>query len=57
MGRIKRIFGDKGYDSTEIFNEFGLNTIIPPRKNASLQSRGLPARAKILRQIRRTEKN
>ncbi len=45
-GRIKRIFGDKGYDSKEIFNEFGSNTIIPPRKNASSQSRGSPARAK-----------
>ena len=52
--RIKRIFGDKGYDSKEIFNEFGSNTIIPPRKNASSQSRGSPARAKIVRQIRRT---
>jgi hypothetical protein len=53
-GRIKRVFGDKGYDSKEIFNEFGSNTIIPPGKNASSQSGGSPARAKIVRQIRRT---
>ena len=52
--RILRIFGDKGYDSKAIYNSFGRNTIIPPGKNASSQSRGSPARAKIVRQIRRT---
>jgi transposase len=52
--RILRIFGDKGYNSKGIFNEFGFNTVIPPRRNASTQSGGTPARAKIVRQIRRT---
>ena len=52
--RIKRIFGDKGYDSKAIYNTFGENTAIPPRRNASTRSRGSPARAKIVRQIRRT---
>ncbi len=37
--RLKRIFGDKGYDSKEIFNAFGSNAIIPLRKNASSQVR------------------
>jgi hypothetical protein len=52
--RIKRIFADKGYDSKAIFNEFGSNTVIPPRKNASTRSRGSPSRSKIVRQIKRT---
>jgi transposase, IS4 family len=52
--RIRRIFADKGYDSKSIYNTFGENTIIPPRKNASTRSRGSPARARIVRQIRRT---
>ncbi len=55
--RIKRIFGDKGYDSKSIYNTFGENTIIPPRKNASTRSRGSPSRARIVRQIRRTSEN
>ena len=38
--RIKRIFADKSYDSKAIYNAFGENTIIPPRKNASSKSRG-----------------
>ncbi len=53
-GRIKRIFGDKGYDSKSIYNMFGDDAIVPPRKNASSQSRGSPARAKVVRLIRRT---
>ena len=52
--RIKRIFGDKGYDSKAIYNTFGENTVIPPRRNASSKSRGSPARARIVRQIRKT---
>ena len=44
-GKIKRIFGDKGYDPKAIFNEFDSNTVIPPRRNASSQSGGSPARA------------
>jgi transposase len=52
--RIMRIFGDRGYDSKAIFNQFGSATIIPPRKNASTRSRGSPARAKVVRLIRKT---
>jgi len=52
--RIAKIFGDKGYDSKAIFNDFGSATIIPPRKNASTRSRGSPARARVFRLIRRT---
>ncbi len=52
--RIMRIFGDKGYDSKAIFNTFGSDTIIPPKKNASTRSRGSPSRAKVVRQIRKT---
>lgn len=55
--RILRIFGDKGYDSKAIFNAFSSNTVIPPRKNASSQSRGSPSRAKVVRLIRRTSEN
>ncbi len=52
--RIGRIFGDKGYDSKRIFNDFGSRTLTPPRKNASSQSRGSPSRTRVVRQIRRT---
>ena len=52
--RIRRIFADKGYDSKAIYNSFGENTIIPPRKNAYTRSRGSPARARTVRQIRST---
>jgi transposase len=52
--RIRSLFADKGYDSKAKYNTFGENTAIPPRKNASSQSRGSPARARIVRQIRRT---
>ena len=55
--RIRIIFADKGYDSKSIYNIFGDNAIIPPRKNASSQSRGSPARARIVRQIRRTSES
>jgi transposase len=55
--RIKRIYAERGYDSKEIFNEFGENTAIPPRKNTSSRSKGSPSRSKIVRQIkRRSEK-
>ena len=52
--RIKRIFANRGYDSKAIFNESDSNTVILPRKNASIRTRGSPARAKIVRQIKRT---
>ena len=50
---ILRIFGDRGYDSKYIYNMFGYNAIIPPRKNASTEFRGSPARAKIVRFIKK----
>ena len=37
--RISGIFGDKGYDSKSIYNMFGHDAVIPPRRNASSQSR------------------
>lgn len=37
--KILRIFGDKGYDSKGLFNEIASNKVIPPRRNASIQSR------------------
>ena len=50
---ILRIFGDRGYDSKYIYNMFGYNAVIPPRKNASTKSRGSSARAKIVRYIKK----
>ncbi len=52
--RIRRIFEDRGYDSRAIYNSFGNNTAISPRKKASTRSRGLPARERIVMHIRRT---
>ena len=50
---ILRIFGDRGYDSKYIYNMFGYNAIIPPRKNAYTEFRGSPARTKIVRFIKK----
>ena len=50
---ILRIFGDRGYDSKYIYNMFGYNAIIPPRKNASTKSRGSSTRARIVRYIKK----
>jgi len=52
--RIAKIFGDQGNDSKAKFNDFGSANIIPPKKNASSQSRGSPARPRVVRLIRRT---
>ncbi len=52
--RIRRIFGDKGYDSNSIFIAFWEDAIISPRNNASSKSRGsLPG----AEQSERSEKN
>ncbi|MCW6170438.1 MAG: transposase, partial [Thermoplasmatales archaeon] len=56
-GKVKRIFGDKGYDSKSIYNIFEEDAIIPPRSNASSKSRGSPARARIVRQIKKTSES
>ena len=50
---ILRLFGDRGYDSKYIYNMFGYNAIIPPRKNASTESRGSSTRARIVRYIKK----
>ncbi len=47
---ILRIYGDDGYDSREIFNEF-ISKVIPARKNPSTKSRRSPARSKVVRAI------
>lgn len=55
-GRLKKLFGDKAYDSKGIHNllsRLGVKAAIPPRKNASTQARGSPARARIVRQVRK----
>jgi len=51
--KIRRLYGDKGYDSKAIYNELGDKAVIPPRKNASTLSRGSLYRAKITRFIKR----
>ena len=55
--RIRKIFGNKGYDSKSIYNIFGENAMIAPRKYESLKSRGSPARARIFRLIKKTSEN
>ena len=50
---ILRIFGDRGYDSKYIYNMFGYNAVIPPRKNASTKSRGSSTMARIVRYIKK----
>ena len=51
--RVRRLYGDKGYDSKPIYNELEDRAVIPVRKNAVALSRGSPYRAKITRFIRR----
>ena len=41
------------HDSKYIYNMFGHNAVIPPKKNASTQSRGSSERAKIVRFIKK----
>jgi transposase len=51
--KIRKLYGDKGYDSKLIYNELDGKAVIPPRRNASTQSRGSPCRAKITRFIKK----
>jgi hypothetical protein len=51
--RIKKLFGDKAYDSKGIYNILVNKAIIPVRKNASTLSKGSPARAKTSRSIKK----
>ena len=43
--RIRKIFADRGYDSKAIYNTFGENTVIPPRRNASTRSGGIACKS------------
>ena len=54
--RINKLYGDKGYDSREIYNELGDKAVIPVRRNASTLSKGSPYRSKITRFIKRFNK-
>ena len=51
--KIRKLYGDKGYDSKLIYNELDGKAVIPPRRNASTQSRGSTYRAKITRFIKK----
>jgi hypothetical protein len=56
LEKTKAVYGDKGYDSKDIYNylsENGIEAIIPPKKNATTRSRGSPARARLVREIKR----
>ncbi len=53
---LKSLLGDKAYDSRGIHNllsDAGVKAIIPPRKNASTQAKGSPARARVVRRVRK----
>jgi len=54
-GKIKEALGDGGYDRRKIFNflnEKGIQPIIKTRSNACLKSRGSPARAIAIREVK-----
>ncbi len=49
IGKVEKMYGDKGYDSRENFNYLANNNVTPiilPRKNARTRARGSPKRAK-----------
>ena len=53
---LKVLFGDKAYDSKGIHNMISdreVKAVIPPKRNASTRSNGSPARAKIVRRVRK----
>ncbi len=54
IGKVTKVYGDKGYDSRENFNYPANNNVTPiilPRKNARTRANGSPARAKVVREI------
>jgi IS5 family transposase len=56
IGKASEVQGDKGYDSKSNFNYLLKNDVkaaILPRENARTLSRGSPARAKVVRAIRK----
>lgn len=53
--KIERVYGDGGYDSRDNFNYLnseGIEPVIKTRKNSSSKSRGSPARAKTVREMK-----
>jgi hypothetical protein len=48
---VKRFYGDKAYDTNEIYN-LGVDVVVPPRKDASTR-RGHPARRKAVREFKK----
>ena len=51
-----KVMGDGAYDSRKNFNYLsgrGIEPVIKPRRNSSTRSRGSPARAKVVREIKR----
>ncbi len=50
--KIKKLFADKAYDTKGIHNAIPGRAIIPPKRNASSQARGSPARARIVRRVK-----
>jgi hypothetical protein len=55
--RIKRIFSGIIYNSKAIYNKFGENTIMPPKKNVSSKKIGSTASANIARKILKTSED
>ena len=51
--KISKPYGEKEYDSKNIYNALSGKAVIPLRKNYSTLSRGSPYRARIAREIRR----
>ena len=55
-GSSRKLFGDEAYDSKGIHNTLignVLRAIISPRRNDSTQSNGSPARARVVRRMRK----
>jgi len=54
--RVREVLGDGGYDSRSCFNECaerGATPLFRVRKNASTRARGSPARAEVVRWVKR----
>jgi len=54
IGKVAKVYGDKGYDSRENFNYLAnknVKPIILLRKNARTRAKESPARAKLVREI------
>ncbi len=54
IGKVTKVYENKGYDSRENFNYLANNNVTPiilPRKNAITRAKGSPARAKVVKEI------